>query len=361
MRTVSAMIVVAILALGAAATVRAQAPPSPQTYSFTQTSSMMGSAMTVKIVRDGSRESMEQIVAPGANGPGMDVRALYDFAAHKVYTIDVTGVHPCTVVTYTSPNVPPIYDPIPGAAEITAGLAQAKPAVLRTETLNGIRTKVIELPNADGNGKTRMWLEEKLNFQVKWVTVAANGQEQTMMEIRALSFAKPPADLFVPPQNCQAVAGETNANGGHVEMGVETSTPAAGRSASPQAPAKRTPQAGNAGQLPQARAQVTEVRALAVGPDSHYAGPSPAAFEFKFSITASGPADIKYILVNQADRVSASGTLTFDAAGTKELTVPIKVGVPNGTHWDGSGKLQVYAPNKIESEPVKISADCRKQ
>jgi hypothetical protein len=106
---------------------------------------------------------------------------------------------------------------------------------------------------------------------------------------------------------------------------------------------------------------VTEVRALGVGPDSHYAGPSPAAFEFKFSITASGPADIKYILVNQADRVSASGTLTFDAAGTKELTVPVKVGVPNGTHWDGSGKLQIYAPNKIESEPVKVSADCRKQ
>ncbi len=40
------------------------------------------------------------------------------------------------------------------------------------------------------------------------------------MEITRLSWAKPAADLFAPPQNCEQVAGETNATGGHVEMNV---------------------------------------------------------------------------------------------------------------------------------------------
>jgi outer membrane lipoprotein-sorting protein len=348
---------------------QAQSSHAPQTYSLTEANSMMVDGMTVKIARDGSKESMEQIVAPSAKGPGMHVRALYDFAAHKVYTIDMTGVSPCTVVTYTSPAVPAMYDPISGTEEAAAEFDRLKPTVLRTETINGIAAKVVEIADPDGQGKTRLWLDEKLNFPVRWVSVGADGKEKTQMEVKSVSFAKPPADLFVPPQNCQALAGETNASGGHVEMGVQAPTPAAGQGAGAQAPSRTTPGRADApaqpsrpagrGQAAPTGVQVTEVRAVGARPTPDYKGASPATFEFVFSITANGPVEIKYILLNQADRVWNSGTLAFDAAGTKEVTIPVKVGVPGGTVWEGWAKLQVYAPNKIESEPVKISADCR--
>jgi len=370
MRILCTVLFMAMLA-SAPAVLSSQAQPSrpPQTYSLTETNSMMVDGMTVKIARDGSKESMEQIVAPSAKGPGMHVRALYDFAAHKVYTIDVTGVHPCTVVNYSSPAIPAMYDPISGAEETTAEFNKLKPAVLRTETINGIAAKVVEIANPDGQGKTRLWLEEKLNFPVRWVTIGADGKEETQMEIHSLSFAKPPADLFVPPQNCQGLAGETNATGGHVEMGVQAPTPAAGQGAGAQAPSRTPPSRADApaqpsrptgrGQAAPTGVQVTKVRAVGARPTPDYKGASPATFEFVFSITANGPTEIKYILLNQADRVWNSGTLAFDAAGTKEVTIPVKVGVPRGTVWEGSAKLQVYAPNKIESEPVRISADCR--
>lgn len=53
---------------------------TPQTYSLTQ---KMAGGMTVQVARDGAKESVEQTVAPSANGPGMHVRSLYDFTAKK--------------------------------------------------------------------------------------------------------------------------------------------------------------------------------------------------------------------------------------------------------------------------------------
>ena len=98
---------------------------------------------------------------------------------------------------------------------------------------------------------------------------------------------------------------------------------------------------------------------MGVQPGAAYKGASPAQFGFTFAITATGPAEIKWILLNQGDTFWESGTLTFERAGTKEVKIPVKVGVPNGTTWQGWAKLQVYEPNRIESEQVKLSADCR--
>lgn len=37
--------------------------------------------------------------------------------------------------------------------------------------------------------------------------------------------------------------------------------------------------------------------------------------------------------------------------------MPVKLGVPPGKHSEGWAKLEVYVPNKMESEEVPISAD----
>jgi len=121
------------------------------------------------------------------------------------------------------------------------------------------------------------------------------------------------------------------------------------------------PNPGVAGGPPNQPAQsgghVTAVRRVGVRPSPDYKGRYPAQFEFVFSITTDGPAEVKYVLVNQADRAWNSGALNFAGAATKEVVVPVKVGVPPGKHFEGWAKLEVYVPNKLDSEEVPITAD----
>jgi hypothetical protein len=370
MRTGSMLLLVTVLATGrvAVSTLAQAAPPQlPQTYSLTVTMPM-DRGTTIKVARDGSKESVEQTIPPSANGSGMHIRLLYDFAARKLWTTNLDG-GPCTVVTYTSPAVPSAFDPISGAGEMTAGLAQNKPAALRSETVNGIATKVYEIPFPEIKGKLRLFLEEQRNFAVKQVCVWGDGKEQTMMEVSNLSFAKPPADLLVPPQNCQALAGETNAYGGHVEAGIDVAQAGAKQDAAAQNAQRRAadrppePVAARTEAPPRAQAaasgQVTEVRAVGVQP-AHYTGPAPAAYVFTFAVTATGPLEATWVLVSQDDISWESGKIVFAAAGTKELKVPVEIGVGNGQHWEGSGYLLVaIGDGKTVSDTLKISADCR--
>jgi hypothetical protein len=126
----------------------------------------------------------------------------------------------------------------------------------------------------------------------------------------------------------------------------------------PMGPAARVT-AGETTPAAPSSGRVTAVRRVGVRPGPEYKGPYPAKFEFVFSITTDGPAEVKYVLVNQADRAWDSGALSFDGAETKELVLPVKVGVPPGKHFEGWTKLEVYVPNKMESEEVPISADVR--
>ncbi len=355
MRSLSVSLFVLTLSLApAAAYLHAQSPQRPQTYSATVTMPM-GPGTTVKVARDGSKESVEQTVPPGKNGPGMHIRQIYDFATHKYWTMDLEGGS-CVVSTYTSPNLPSMFDPIGGVEETRAGLAQSKAVALRSEAVNGIPTKVYELPVPEIKGKMRLFLEEKHDFAVKMVMVPANGKEQTQMEITSLSYDRPAATLFVPPQNCRVQAGESSVSGGHAE--TEVSAAAAGEKKLGTAkPAPATPAPKTA--APAAAAPVIEVRGAGVAP-AHYTGPAPAVYQFEFSIDASGPVEAEWVLVSQADTAWESGKLVFEAAGTRNLIVPVKIGVGNGTHWEGSGHLEVViGATRVSSVTVSISADCR--
>jgi hypothetical protein len=112
------------------------------------------------------------------------------------------------------------------------------------------------------------------------------------------------------------------------------------------------------GPVPAAGGQVTAVRAVAVRPQAAYKGPYPGKLDFVFSITSDGPAEVKYILVNQSGAVWKADTLNFSGAETKEIALPAKVGIL-GKLFEGWTKLKVYQPNKIESEQLPFSVDCR--
>jgi len=216
MRTLCVLLFVLTLAFAPAAG-DAQAPSAPpETYTFT----MMARTVTVIAARDGSKESLEQVMAPSATGPGMHIRQIYDFATHKYWTISFDGT-PCVLATYTSPALPAAFDPISGAEEMRQEMAKLKPAVLRTETVNGLATKVYEAPIEEIKGKMRLFVEQKYGFVVKQVLVMGNGKEETLSEVKSVSFTKPSPDLFVTPQNCRVQAGESSATGGHAETEIK--------------------------------------------------------------------------------------------------------------------------------------------
>lgn len=95
-----------------------------------------------------------------------------------------------------------------------------------------------------------------------------------------------------------------------------------------------------------------------VEPQPHYKGPYPARFTLHFAISSTGPAEVKYIIVNQAGVSWEAGTLHFDKAGVQTVSWPFKVGIP-GQLWQGWAKVEVYSPNHVESIEARLSVDCR--
>jgi hypothetical protein len=209
----------------------AQSPNLPQTYAFTATSNMMG-AMTITVNRNGSKELLEMASASGS----MHLRLLYDFQAHRIYTLDLDS-NLCSTQEYVSPYAPALHDPIGGAEEM---VQQTK--ALRTvgrENVNGIAARLVEAPVEGEKGKMRLWLEEKFGFPVKQALAMGNGPERLLFEMRKLSYAPSAASLFTTPANCTRVAGVTNANGGHAEMSVGVGVQA--QAGSGDAPAAKQP------------------------------------------------------------------------------------------------------------------------
>jgi hypothetical protein len=344
MRIQCAILIVLTLGLAPAViAVHAQSTPLPQVYSLTVSAGMT----TLNVGRDGSKVSLEQIVPKSDRGPGMHVRQIYDFATHKYWTMPEG--EPCIVSAYTSNSLPSMFDPIGGAVEMRAEMAKSKPVALRSETVNGIPTKVYEMPVPEIKGKMRIFLEEKHNFVVKAVIIPAGGKEQTQMEITSLSYEKPAAALLVPPPNCRVQGGESSATGGRAEVQIDASAKGEATLGGVK-PAQK----GGAAAAPE-----IEVRGAGVSP-VNYTGPAPAAFEFQFDIEASGPVQAQWVLVSQADTAWESGTITFKAAGRQTLKVPVKIGVANGRHWDGKGHLEVVVgARRISSPTLDISADCK--
>jgi hypothetical protein len=82
----------------------------------------------------------------------------------------------------------------------------------------------------------------------------------------------------------------------------------------------------------------------------HDTGPAPAAYTFSFSIDASGPVEAEWVLVSQADTAWESGKIVFTAVGTKDLLVPVKIGVGNWQHWEGAGHLEVVVGNREHAD-----------
>ncbi len=262
---------------------------APQVYSYTQdpATSLMGPSI-VKVVRDGPKEAIDQIlpVGPG-RAKEFHNHILYDFQAHKIYTKLISDPSvPCTVMDYTSPAAPDEFDVMNVSPDMKGFLAHA--TLLRRETVNGIPAKVMEM-NAD-QMKVTAWFADPGGFPVKEIMVPPGGAPTTMLEVKQLSFAKPPASALAPPSGCKAVQGEATATGVHAEFGSE----------------HRESRHGS------------RVTAVTLQPVPNFTGSCPAHIILTGTITTDGPAKVFYQF--GVGKMEPGWTVEFKAAGTKTVT-----------------------------------------
>ncbi|MGA2572519.1 MAG: hypothetical protein ABSF23_18580, partial [Terracidiphilus sp.] len=265
-------------------------PQAPQTYSYTQdpAMSLMGPSI-VKVVRDGPREAIDQILPVG---PGRTKEfhnhILYDFQAHKIYTQLVSDPSvPCTVMTYTSPAVPDEFDVITASADSMKDFL-GHATLLRRETVNGIPAKVMEM--STDQMKVTAWIADPGGFPVKEIMLPPGGAATTMLEVKQLSFAKPPASAFAPPAGCKAVGGEATATGVRAEFGT-------GESAS---------------------RPTTNVTAVTLQSVPNYSGPCPVNIRLTGNITVDGPGRVFYQF--GVGKMEPGNTVAFTAAGAKTVS-----------------------------------------
>jgi hypothetical protein len=344
-----ALTTAALGALLAAGLVQLQAQTlgMPETYSFTARSDMVWPKSTHTVNRNGSMELVEI-----KNDSGdFHLVQLYDFQAHKVYTRDLNAGS-CTAQEYVSPYAPVPHDPIGGWEEMRRAMAGNPPKYVRTESVNGLRAKVVELVFPDGEGKFTYWLDEKFGFPMKHTATLRNQPERLLMEMRQLSYAPSPASLFTAPAQCTRVAGVTSSTGGHVETQVEASVSATQELGQTDAAAS-TP----------VRGKVTAVR-LRLVPE-RYSGPCPSPVKLVADITTDGPATVWYEFLAGAvkKRGPGEGTVSFDGAGTRQLVLEAEYvmtpGVPGCSliaapvNEDGS-----HGPQTVSSGLAHFNATC---
>lgn len=194
-----------VVVIGTFATLRlhAQNPTPPTAYSVTEVVSMFGPVQNMQIYRDGMKAVIEQSYPPQQPGAqGGHTRTLYDLNEGTSITWDLSSsAAGCSKGNFSGDWG----DPFASSADMNADLAKSHATDLGTETISGISAKVVQATTDQGVFK--IWLDPKSGLILKLqMTPKAGGAATTMIEVKQVSFAKPPASIFVLPAACAAVA-----------------------------------------------------------------------------------------------------------------------------------------------------------
>jgi hypothetical protein len=198
----------------------------PQSYTLTDSTAMAlesmstGSAVEAKVSRFGPREFVD-VTAAAKAGKAIHAQHWFDLVAHKAYSLDLVK-NSCSWMTYTGPDMPPMYDPVATPQPSAEDLATFNKNVVRRENVNGIAARLSE--STSDQGKMSIWAAENGNYPVKAVMTFPGAPPMLMQEVKELHFVKPDIALLAPPANCTAHAqGEWTATGmsDHFEINVE--------------------------------------------------------------------------------------------------------------------------------------------
>jgi hypothetical protein len=172
----------------------ALAAEMPQAYSVAEFNAMLGQGMTMKVIRDGSKAMVD---LSGAQLPGgalsTHVRTYYDLEQHRAYTLDlIRPLSGCSVEAFSGDWG----DPFEMSAVILDELTKQDPRQTGNETVNGFATRVMEA-GAPGPQHAKVWVDTASGLVIK-----AQAGAQTVIDVKQLSLAKPPAAILVPPSAC---------------------------------------------------------------------------------------------------------------------------------------------------------------
>ncbi len=279
----------------------AQSKPVPQTFSLTETNSMMAAGMSMKFYRDGSKALVDQSYGPRPESPkGFHLRTLYDLTGLKFWTWDLVETdRPCSAGTFGGDWG----DPFTFSAKLNADMGKQKPPQVGREMLNGMATKVFEMADPNGQAKSKVWLDEQYGLIVKWEMTPAGGPTQTMLEVKQLSLAKPPASTFAKPAACAKAEAEA---------------------AAAQAPEIQT---------------AHQVTAVHLNDPPKYTGPCPVIMHFAGTITTDGPGTVWFKISAGVTGKEGEGEVKFTAAGTKKVSKDLVVSTTPGA-GGGSALLE---------------------
>ncbi|MGH8428377.1 MAG: hypothetical protein ACRES7_10430 [Gammaproteobacteria bacterium] len=179
----------------------AQYASPPNAYTLTDTNSL-ASPQTVTYYRDGDMVATDTVtapaVSPAANLPnGSHVRAVYDLKNKRGWSWDPTDASiPCTSGFGDWGN------PFEWMSQIFGDdISQLHPQDLGTDTVAGLKSQIMGL-SIPGQGKAKIWVDEKYGLLVKMTAAGAGGKDQTALEVTQFSTAKPPASAFDVPARC---------------------------------------------------------------------------------------------------------------------------------------------------------------
>ena len=181
--------------LATAAIACAQYTPPPLSYTVVQQNSLFGPDTTTSFYRNGSKAAID-IVHPGTH-----VRSVYDLQAHTNITWDAgQPAAECGNSTFTGDWG----DPFVMSAGLLDDLNKQHPTPAGTETVNGVSAKVSEFVMQGTTGKSKIWIDPKYGIIMRLLMAQPAGAPKVVWETTQMTFAAPPAAMFVPA--CKAAA-----------------------------------------------------------------------------------------------------------------------------------------------------------
>ncbi len=337
----------------------------PQTYSASLISRTTYESMpadreaNVKLYRNGSKELVEVTIAAWAGKPrGIEVRYLIDLPAHKAYKRDVTN-NTCSWMRYVDADMPSNYDPIAASATALADLAQQNAKVVGTENVNGIPAQIEEISGRPDQGVSKAWIAERGNFLVKNEFTGPDGRPLTLLEVKQVSFSKPPDSLFAPPSNC-----DTQAPGEMSSTGISAHAEAA----LPEVKVSTNVNLGDKESKPQTEISVGQPLAAGSGgatilrvwvhPD-YFKGICPHQYTFYAGLQSAAPGDVRYAWIRSDGATGAPKVISFSGPHQSRTvqeswTLSGDPGKIN-KQWE---QFQLDPPNGVVSQKIPITLVC---
>jgi hypothetical protein len=180
--------------------IQAQTAP-PSAYTIQESAGGGGNSVTTTVYRDGPKAVLDVTYsAQTAGGRSHRSVSLYDLKEHTSYSWDPASTPPsCSAGTFSGDWG----DPFAMTAELSAQIDQGKLKVTGAQIIDGILTKIYT--GGEAQSSMKVWFDQKDGLVMRALFGPASGPMQTLVDIKKVSLAAPPAGVFVLPAACAQV------------------------------------------------------------------------------------------------------------------------------------------------------------